>query len=79
MIRIKYATTSSSYIFFVFQFLWMIFPFCLNKNFIDFVQLVQLIKQAFLEAMGTQANTFNVIDYGAVGNGQVDDSIVCIF
>ncbi|KAM0997077.1 hypothetical protein TB1_006397 [Malus domestica] len=31
--------------------------------------------QAFLEAMGAQENTFNVIDYGAVGNGQADDSI----
>lgn len=28
--------------------------------------------------MGAQANTFNVIDYGAAGNGQADDSIVCI-
>ncbi|XP_021833993.1 polygalacturonase ADPG1-like [Prunus avium] len=30
--------------------------------------------QAFLEAWEAKTNTFNVVDYGAVGNGQVDDT-----
>ncbi|KAL6272953.1 hypothetical protein ACE6H2_023645 [Prunus campanulata] len=30
--------------------------------------------QAFLEAWGAKTNTFNVVDYGAVGNGLVDDT-----